>query len=72
MSREPHFDQLADEFSHTLRGRHERHTTRVRFEDDRRNLPIFAALVKAHGWNGLHMTPAHASVGDTAVIGVIR
>ena len=24
MSREPHFDQLADEFSHQLRGRHER------------------------------------------------
>ena len=72
MNREPIFDELADGLSRTIRERHPRHAARVTFEQDRHDLPIFAALVKTHGWNGLHMTPARTTAAETAVFGVIR
>lgn len=70
MNPEPIFGTMADDLSRTIRGHRARHAARVTFEQDRRNLPIFAAIVKTHGWNGLHM--ARATMDDTATFPAIQ
>ena len=71
MSREPIFSNVADGLASLMRRRPApQHAMTVSFEQDLRNLPIFAATVKACGWNGLHMTPP--AVDETAAFEAIR
>jgi len=69
MSREPIFSELADGLASRVRRRHQpRHA--ASFQRDLHDLPIFAATVKACGWNGLHVRPQ--AEDETATFAAVR
>ena len=72
MNREPIFDEMADDLSRDMRQHHPKHAAPITFDQDRHDLPIFAATVKPCGWNGLHMPPAAAMADETAAFEAIR
>lgn len=70
MNREPIFEQLADARATRIR---QQHYQAGSFSHDRQALPVFAAALRACGWNGLHLRAPGGSVADdTAALTVVQ